>query len=69
MFRDSGALPHAVPPMPTTTGARRTRCVAIPTSNAPDGAVKHSLFNALKLLRPVVVLDEAHKAYGGKGAA
>ena len=33
-----------------------------------DGRVKHSLFNALKILRPVVVLDEAHKAYGGQGA-
>ena len=30
--------------------------------------MKHSLFNALKMLRPVVILDEAHKAYGGKGA-
>ena len=34
-----------------------------------DGRVKHSLFNALKMLRPVVVLDEAHKAYGGDGAS
>lgn len=30
--------------------------------------IKHSLFNVLKMQRPVVVLDEAHKAYGGKGA-
>lgn len=28
------------------------------------GEVIHSLFNVLKILRPVVVLDEAHKAYG-----
>ena len=28
------------------------------------GAVIHSLHNVLKMLRPVVVLDEAHKAYG-----
>jgi len=27
------------------------------------GAVKHSLFNALKIARPVIVLDEAHNAY------
>ena len=32
---------------------------------APDGPVKRSLFNIFKMLRPVVVLDEAHKAYGG----
>ncbi len=30
------------------------------------GPVKHSLFNVFKMLRPVVVLDEAHKAYGAK---
>ena len=30
------------------------------------GPVKHSLFNVFKMLRPVVVLDEAHKAYGKK---
>lgn len=29
-----------------------------------DGLVKQSLFNVIKLLRPVVILDEAHKAYG-----
>ncbi len=29
--------------------------------------VKQSLFNVFKLLRPVVVLDEAHKAYGRQG--
>ena len=28
------------------------------------GPVKRSLFNVFKMLRPVVVLDEAHKAYG-----
>ncbi len=26
--------------------------------------IKHSLINTLKLIRPVVILDEAHKAYG-----
>ena len=30
------------------------------------GPVKQSLFNVFKILRPVVVLDEAHKAYGAK---
>ena len=29
-----------------------------------DGPVKRSLFNLFKMLRPVVILDEAHKAYG-----
>ena len=29
-----------------------------------DGPVVQSLFNVFKMLRPIVVLDEAHKAYG-----
>ena len=32
--------------------------------NPLDRLIKQSLFNVLKLLRPVVILDEAHKAYG-----
>ena len=28
--------------------------------------VKHSLFNVFKICRPIVILDEAHKAYGKK---
>ena len=32
--------------------------------NPKDALIKQSLFNVLKLLRPTVVLDEAHKAYG-----
>ena len=32
--------------------------------NVEEGTIKHSLFNALKIVRPVVILDEAHKAYG-----
>lgn len=31
--------------------------------------VKRSLSNVFKLLRPVVILDEAHKAYGSRSAA
>ena len=31
--------------------------------NPADRLIKQSLFNVLKLLRPVVILDEAHKAY------
>ena len=32
--------------------------------NPKDALIKQSLFNVLKLLRPTVILDEAHKAYG-----
>ena len=31
---------------------------------SPGGRVKHSLINVFKMKRPIVVLDEAHKAYG-----
>ncbi len=30
------------------------------------GSVRHSLFNVFKLLRPIIVLDEAHNAYTAK---
>ena len=30
---------------------------------AQSGMIRHSLFNALKIARPVIVLDEAHNAY------
>lgn len=32
-----------------------------------DGTVKHSLANVIRIMRPVVVLDEAHKAYRSGG--
>ena len=69
MFRDSGRYPTLFP------DADDARAEAELLERHPDlepaspgGPIKHSLFNALKMLRPVVVLDEAHKAYGGKGA-
>ena len=34
--------------------------------NPADSLIKQSLFNVLKLLRPTVILDEAHKAYGSR---
>lgn len=35
-----------------------------PDLDRDDGPVKQSLFNVIKMQRPVVILDEAHKAYG-----
>ena len=68
MFRDSGRYPTL---FPDSDDVRRNdelleRCPDLETGDG--GMVKHSLFNAMKMLQPVVVLDEAHKAYGGKGA-
>ncbi len=65
MFRDSGRYPTLFPDSDDALGDGRL------LEQHPDlertsegGPVKHSLFNLFKMLRPVVVLDEAHKAYG-----
>ena len=68
MFRDSGRYPTL---FPDSDDVRRNdelleRCPDLETGDG--GMARHSLFNAMKMLRPVVVLDEAHKAYGNKGA-
>ena len=65
MFRDSGRYPTFFPDNDDLLGDGRL------LSDHPDlavenGPVKHSLLNVFKMLRPVVVLDEAHKAYGAK---
>ena len=67
MFRDSGRYPSFFPDIDDVFGDARL------LNNYPDlechtegGPVKQSLFNVFKILRPVVVLDEAHKAYGAK---
>ncbi len=71
MFRDSGRY-STLFPREGDMGAYEALLEAHPDLECnivgrPD-TVKHSLFNVLKMQRPVVVLDEAHKAYGGKGA-
>ena len=67
MFRDSGRYPTLFPDTDDLLGD------AALLNEHPDlertsenGPVKHSLFNVFKMLRPVVVLDEAHKAYGAR---
>ena len=65
MYRDSGHYPTLFPDADDALGDGGL-LNAYPdldrTSN--DGPVKQSLLNVFKMLRPVVVLDEAHKAYG-----
>ena len=67
MFRDSGRYPTFFPESDDLLGDGRLleQCPDL-ERNADGGPVKHSLFNVFKMLRPVVVLDEAHKAYGAK---
>ena len=67
IFRDSGRYPTFFPDSddPLGDGRLLEQCPDLDRAGE-NGPVKHSLFNAFKILRPVVVLDEAHKAYGKK---
>ncbi len=65
MFRDSGRYPTLFPDSDDALGDARLLAEYPDLERTSDGGpVKHSLFNVFKMLRPVVVLDEAHKAYG-----
>ena len=65
MFRDSGRYPTLFPDSDDALGDGRLLEKHPDLERASEsGPVKHSLFNAFKMLRPVIVLDEAHKAYG-----
>ena len=72
MFRDSGRYPTLFPDTDDLFGDARL-LQEFPDLDresekepGKEGPVKHSLFNAFKMLKPAVVLDEAHKAYGAK---
>ena len=67
MFKDTGKYPSFFPDSDDILGDAHMRneypdleC----KSETEGGLVKQSLFNVFKMLRPVVILDEAHKAYG-----
>ncbi len=67
MFRDTGRYPTLFPDSDDALGDGRLleRFPDLERASA-NGPVKHSLFNVFKMLSPVVILDEAHKAYGAK---
>ena len=68
MFQDSGRYISFFPDNDDALGDGRLRNEY--TDLEPEGAdrpVAQSLSNVFKMVRPVVVLDEAHKAYGRKG--
>lgn len=71
MFRDSGRYGTLFPregDVPAYEALLRDNPDLECNVDGRAETIKHSLFNVLKMQRPVVVLDEAHKAYGGKGA-
>ena len=69
MFRDSGRYMSFFPDNDDALGDARLRN-EYPDLDPPaaDRPVAQSLFNVFKMVRPVVVLDEAHKAYGRQGS-
>ena len=70
MFRDSGRYPSFFPEIDDVFRDTRLQIDHPDLECHSDGGpVKHSLFNVFKLLRPAVVLDEAHKAYGSKNSS
>ena len=70
MFRDSGRYPTLFPDSDDALGDGKLLERYPDLERTSDGGpVKHSLFNVFKMLRPVVILDEAHKAYGKKREA
>lgn len=69
IFRDSGRYPSFFPDSDDLFGDARYRNQYPDLDLSSGNLVKHSLFNVLKILRPVVILDEAHKAYGKRKEA
>ena len=65
IFRDSGGYTSFFPEQDDMT-ANRALAEQHPDleKNSSGAWVKQSLINVLKLIRPTVILDEAHKAYG-----
>ena len=65
MFRDSGRYTSFFPDNDDALGDARLRG-KYPDLDPPanDRPVAQSLFNVFKMQCPVIVLDEAHKAYG-----
>ena len=68
MYRDAGRYPGFFPEdgNALAEGCFVTKHPSLERDPSSD-RVKHSLFNVFKVSRPIVVLDEAHKAYGGGG--
>ena len=67
MFKDAGRYPSLFPDGDDLlSDGRMMETYPDLECNVEGGTIKHSLFNVFKILRPVVVLDEAHKAYGSK---
>ena len=68
IFRDTGKYPGFFPdaddaPANDELLAKHPDLHTGDLAEDAPGAIRHSLFNALKIARPIIVLDEAHNAY------
>ncbi len=65
MFKDAGRYPSLFPDGDDllSDGCMMEKYPDL-ECNVEGGTIKHSLVNVFKIVRPVVILDEAHKAYG-----
>ena len=68
IFRDSGGYASFFP-APDARVANRRFIEQHKDIETQGEVIKQSLINVLKILRPVVILDEAHKAYGKSDTA
>ena len=68
LFRDTGRYTSFFPDVDDLLGDARLRSIyADLDPQDSDRPVTQSLYNVFKIQRPVVILDEAHKAYGRQG--
>ena len=67
-IRKHVALSEEHPDLETVNTNEPGQIRGLLAANPADRLIKQSLFNVLKLLRPTVILDEAHKAYGTQKA-
>ena len=67
IFQDTGRYTSFFPDSDDSLSERRLRSQHkdLDPENTKK-PIKHSLFNVLKMNRPIIILDEAHKAYGKK---
>ena len=67
IFRDNGGYTSFFPEQDDATANQKLaeECGDLEKNSSGDW-IKHSLINVLKRVRPTVILDEAHKAYGKK---
>lgn len=70
MFRDSGRYHEFFPGSDDALFGSRLlqKYPDLERSNNGKGPILQSLCNVIKMQRPVIILDEAHKAYGKKSA-